>query len=82
MKSREWDLAWAAWLAGSVGSFAVLERLALRNARGQGGTFTAVSRRWLGLDPRKPWSLAGIAVVYVASGWVAGHLAHGKWDLS
>lgn len=63
---------WAAWLAGVMASFAVLETIAYR-----WGPFPTLSRalcHWLGLDPRRrtgPVALLGFAAVWA---WLVVHL--------
>lgn len=69
-----WDVAWAAWLAGVLGSFVALEAAALRHRR---PTLSASLARWLGLHPRTPtgpWALLGFAGFWT---WLCVHLA--RW---
>jgi hypothetical protein len=47
-----WDIAWATWLIGTIGSFAVLEMLAYH--RRSFPTLSVTLRRWMGVNPRKP----------------------------
>lgn len=67
---------WAAWLALTLGSFAVLETIGLvTNA--EGDTLSEATRRWLGIEPVAPWRIAGMVTFSVALlGFVAWFLPH------
>lgn len=69
---RVWDFAWAAWLASTAASFAVLETLALR--RRCLPTLTATLRRWLGIEPATSWGRIAPIGFLAAWTWVAVHL--------
>lgn len=71
----EGELAWAAWAVGSLGSFLALEALALLDEKRP--TLSSTLRRWLGIDPRRPWALAGVAVALGAGAWFGVHIAFG-----
>lgn len=70
---RSSDIIWSAWLLGTAGSFAYLERRALKQNT-KGVTLTAFTKRWLGIHPRKPWSLGSGAVFLVGLAWIALHI--------
>lgn len=73
---RTWDLAWAAWLTGTVGSFAVLEYLAYH--RRLHPTLSATLRRWMGVDPRASRHVAmkiGFAGFWV---WLTVHVTRSR----
>ena len=68
-----WSLAWAAWLTGTLGSFAWLEAVALR--RRTHPTLTRTLQRWLGLSPRTrrgPAAMVGFTGFWV---WLCVHVA-------
>jgi len=52
------DIAWAVWLVTVAVSFGVLQWLGARKK----ATLSATTRRWLGIDPPKPWRQVGIAL--------------------
>lgn len=51
---------WAAWLALTAASFAVLETIGLWTTA-DGDTLSEATRYWLGIDPVAPWRPLGIA---------------------
>jgi hypothetical protein len=61
------DLVWAAWLVGSLGSFAVLETIAFR--RSTFPTLSATLSRWLGTYPPAPHG--DIGAVAFGAAWMA-----------
>lgn len=60
------DAVWAAWLAGSLGSFAVLEFLAYR--REIFPTLSATLARWLGTHP--PTTRGKVGLALFAAAWL------------
>lgn len=72
-----WDTAWLIWLGGTVVSFAALEIAAVRSGGWRTSTLTATLRRWLGIQPERPWRLAGIAVILGFCAWLGSHLTFG-----
>ena len=64
-----WPVAWAVWLVTFAASFGVMEWLSGKE------TLSATTRRWLGIDPPKPWrrytivlfacAVAGFAVWFI-----------------
>lgn len=68
-----WEIGWIVWAAFTLASFAVLEWLTIR--RGQ--TLSANLRRWMGVEPRKPWRHIGIATfVGAVLAFVAWFIPH------
>jgi hypothetical protein len=63
---------WAAWAAGTLATFGVLEHLALRS-RGRTPTLSCVLRYWLGIHPVHPSRTVRAAVA--AGGLTGGALA-------
>lgn len=72
-RQRAWSLAWAAWLAGTLGSFAWLETAALR--RRCHPTLSATLRRWLGVHPRTPWGRLALVAFIAFWSWLCVHIA-------
>lgn len=65
---------WLAWLTATLGSFAVIETVALRKRSFP--PLSAVLRWLLGVHPRTPWgrlAVTGFAGVWV---WLVCHLLH------
>jgi hypothetical protein len=71
-----WGRVWDAWLIAAVGSFAVIEGVALASA-GHPGTLSAYIRHAAGLDPRCRHSHLGRAVILSFFAWAAVHLGWG-----
>lgn len=71
-----WDVAWIAWAAVAFLSFLGLEIAALVT-RGPGSTLSAHLRRWLGIDPHRPWAIAGAAVFTGFLAWLVVHIVFG-----
>lgn len=79
-------VAWIIWLAATIVTFGVLELMAIRQsalARSTGGvdqrgTLSENLRRWLGVDPPRPWRR--VAAAAFASGltalvnWLVPHI--------
>lgn len=67
-----WAIAWIVWLVVAGASFGVMEWLSGRE------TLSANLRRWLGIDPPKPWRpitiplFAGAVAAFAA--WFAPHI--------
>ncbi|GEL20847.1 hypothetical protein [Pseudonocardia asaccharolytica] len=71
-RRRAWDLAWAAWAAATLSSFAWLEAAALRRARHP--TLSRTLARWLGVHPRRPWGRAAPLVFLMFWAWLTVHV--------
>lgn len=75
-----WNLVWALWLGGLLAFFGVAEGLSLANKL-PGDTFSETLRRWLGLEPRKPWRQWGMLAFTVLFGgfavWFEAHILGG-----
>lgn len=73
---------WAAWLAGTLGTFAVLETKALkaRSVDKPSGTLTATMRAWMGLKPRhrRRYLLAPAFAAFCAYLWL--HFLYGLFN--
>lgn len=68
-----WSTAWIIWLTVTAFSFAVLEWVTFRKQQ----TLSENLRRWLGVEPRKPWRRVGIpAFMAVMLGFVAWFVPH------
>lgn len=69
-----WETVWIVWLAVASVSFGVLEWVTIR----KGQTLSENLRRWLGVEPRKPWRKVGIpafaAVVLGFAAWFIPHI--------
>lgn len=69
-----WEIAWVIWLTVTGFSFAVLEWVTFRRHE----TLSENLRRWLGVEPRKPWRRiaipAFIAVVLGFTAWFVPHI--------
>ncbi|HZM83758.1 MAG TPA: hypothetical protein VFC19_49195 [Candidatus Limnocylindrales bacterium] len=67
-----WPLVWAAWLLTVAVSFAGLEWLSGKE------TLSATTRRWLGVDPPKPWRRTSIVLFMSAvlgfAAWFVPHI--------
>lgn len=72
------DWFWPAWLIVLAGGFVFAETWALIS-RGRGGTLSEKTRRWLGVEPRRPWrrwTLLGLTVVLLGfAAWFPLHIA-------
>ncbi|MFJ9114491.1 hypothetical protein ACIRJO_02965 [Streptomyces sp. NPDC102394] len=65
------------WLwAVPVGSFAVLEGVAIFNRR-RGDTASELLRKAAGIKPLRPWRPAGVAAITTFCTWLAHHLIGG-----
>ena len=65
------------WLwAVPVGSFAVLEGVAIFNRR-RGDTASELLRKLAGIRPLRPWKPTGVAVISALCAWLANHLIGG-----
>lgn len=68
-----WATVWAVWLLVTAISFGVLEWLSWRDD----ATLSAVLRRWLGVDPPRPWRRVAVAVfVNALTAFVAWFVPH------
>ena len=74
--------AWIVWGSVSLGSFAVLETVALANKR-DGDTLSENLRRWLGIHPSRPARrfavpafVVGLAIFVV---WFVPHIVLNIW---
>lgn len=66
--------AWITWGVLTIGGFAVIEGLALREGAPQGATLSAHLRRMLGIHPAKPWHRASRVALVGACSALAVHL--------
>lgn len=65
------------WLwAVPVGSFAVLEGVAIFNRR-RGDTASELLRKLAGIRPLRPWKPTGVAVISALCAWLAHHIIGG-----
>lgn len=68
------DGIWIAWLAFTALSFGLLEWLTWRKH----ATLSETLRRWLGIDPPKPWRRASVVIFTSAMlafvGWFVPHI--------
>jgi hypothetical protein len=79
-RSRKlWRWAWTAWASGTVGSFIVLERAALR--RNCHPTLSTTLRRTLGIHPHHRWGSAALVVFTALWAWLVAHLARVPEDV-
>lgn len=69
-----WSAAWIIWLAVTAVSFGALEWVTLQKRE----TLSENLRRWLGIDPPKPWRHMGVAaftsVVLGFAAWFVPHI--------
>lgn len=69
-----WEAFWAAWLAVVALSFGVAEGVALA----KGETLSKVTRRWLGVAPRRPrrrWAVPAFVVAMLTfTAWFIPHI--------
>lgn len=74
------DWVWLVWLSVTLGSFGVLEAWALTHRRSMpAGTLSEWLRRWLGIEPHRPWRSLGVAVFGGFLGWLCLHITAGLW---
>jgi hypothetical protein len=66
--------AW--WWLIPIGSFAVLEAIAIRN-KVRGDTLSELLRRLAGINPVRPWRPLGVAAIAAFCAWLAHHLIGG-----
>lgn len=71
-----WAIAWIVWVAVALLSFLGLEIAAIVTA-GPRSTLSAYLRRWLGIEPHRPWAVAGAAVFAGFLAWLALHIIFG-----
>lgn len=70
------DWLWVVWIVACLATFGVLEGIAIVN-RTEGDTLTENLKRWLGIDPPRPWKRAGIATfTSVVLGFVSWFVPH------
>lgn len=68
-----WSTAWIIWLTVTAFSFGVLEWVTFRRHE----TLSENVRRWLGIEPRKPWRRIGLpAFIAVMLGFTAWFIPH------
>lgn len=65
---------WIIWAVVSAVGFAALEGHAIRRQRFD-RTLSTHWRRTFGIHPRKPWHVAGRAIVILGCFWIAQHIA-------
>lgn len=66
------DIVWAIWAGVALLTFGALE--VWSGFRGEPHTLSATLRRWLGIDPRKHWRLAGAALFLGALATFGWHI--------
>lgn len=71
-----WSKRWDGWLISSVGSFFVLEYVALQS-EGAPATLSAYLRRLAGVDPRCRHCSVGRVLILGVLAWAALHLGWG-----
>lgn len=68
-----WATFWACWLGTVLLSFGIAEGIAIW----RGETLSVVTRRWLGVDPRRPWRAVAIPLFVAAvAGFAAWFIPH------
>lgn len=68
-----WEIFWIGWLIAVGGSLLVAEGIAIT----RGETLSRVTRRWLGVDPRRPWRAVAVPVFVLAvAGFAAWFIPH------
>jgi hypothetical protein len=77
-EDRVVELAWAAWLIGTIGTFAALETIAYRTQRLP--TLSRTLRRWLGVEPRSRWGAISPFVFAAGGASLSWHIARGRFD--
>ncbi|WP_084963736.1 hypothetical protein [Thermoactinospora rubra] len=65
--------AWLIWLGVTLGGFGVIEGLALASGD-MDATLSGHLRLWLGLDPGKPWGIAGGIAFLAGLVWLGWHI--------
>lgn len=73
---RGFDAAWICWAGGTAASFAALEFAAVRSGD-PGNTLSHHMRRWLGIQPRRPWAMVGTGAMVGAAAWLTYHITMG-----
>lgn len=73
-----WTVAWIVWVAVALLSFLGLEVAAVVTGEPR-TSLSAYLRRWLGIDPHRPWAVAGAAVFVGFLAWLAIHVIFGVW---
>lgn len=71
-----WGWIWAVSGGVAVLTFAALELTALAT-RGPRSTLSSYLRRWLGLEPRRDWWIAGVAGFIGFLVWLGAHVTFG-----
>jgi hypothetical protein len=79
-----WTVIWAIWAAAGLGSFLVLETIALVDRR-RGDTLSERTRALLGIYPVRPVRRVAVpvfaAVLLIFVGWFIPHIVWGWWSL-
>lgn len=70
------NVVWAIWLGLTLAGFGVVEGLALATKH-TNWTLSATLRRWLGVQPVKPWRWAGVLVFAGFLCWLILHITAG-----
>ena len=83
MNQQQFDLAWLAWAAGTVGTFTGLELAAIRSGD-HSNTLSAHLRNWFGIQPyqpREPYAIVGTVAFLGGCAWLGVHIAFEMWAL-
>jgi hypothetical protein len=79
-----WTAVWAIWAAVTLGSFLVLETIALVDRR-RGDTLSERTRALLGIYPVRSARRVAVpvfaAVLLIFVGWFVPHIIWGWWSL-
>lgn len=65
------DIIWSLWVGAVIVTFAILEAIGQHKP---GGTLSETLRRWLGINPPKPWRKAAAALLLAGLGWFGTHI--------
>ncbi len=68
------EYAWAIWLAGTLGTFAVLEAVAFQRNSAHFPTLSATLQRWMGIDPPARWGQAAPVIFLAGWAWLTLHV--------
>lgn len=83
MQQRQFDRAWATWVALSAASCTGLEIAALRSGDVT-NTLSAHLRAWFGIrphEPREPYAMLAAAAFLGGCAWPGLHIAFEMWAL-
>lgn len=74
------DRRWAAWTVGTLATFGYLERAAFAS-HDPASTLTWTLRRWLGIEPARPWRPIGVGGLVGFLGWCAVHILLNRFGI-